>query len=1167
MSTARPLTDEQQVAISTRDVSVALDAGAGCGKTFVLTERFLSHLQPGPDCAELHELVAITFTDAAAREMRDRIRGACRERLRQSDKAEGDHWLAMLRSIDSARVQTIHVFCSSLIREHAIALGLDPQFQLLNEGTAAVLRSEVIDQTLRERLIRQDPMTMDLAAKFDLTSLKNRLRDLLPHTATPSFTDWLSRTATEQSEAWQRAYERDYLPRMHADFEESPELKRLSQLLAMARPVSDSYLDTHPQLIQLVERLLDEGIGENDLALISELARVRGVTTKADWPDADHYQEYKNVCTKLRDKAGKVRQLADAETLETTAQLCLDLARLAAETSAAYTLAKRERGVLDFDDLLSEAHKLLTAPELPEVRKQIASQLRLLLVDEFQDTDRIQVEIVEAVVGSGLASGGLFFVGDFKQSIYRFRGAEPDVFRELQKRIPEAGRLPLAMNFRSQPAIIDFVNKLFAPVFGDNYMPLRDARPQVTEKPVAEFLWTHTEKASSFEATRRSEARSIAKRIRELIDSQAPLAGQQNDNGKWQSRPVRPGDIAILFRSYSDVAIYERALRDQELPYNLAGSRTFYSQQEVYDVANLLRVVSSECDEVALLGLLRSPFFSLHDESLYQLSKLEGGLAASFASSRLIRGLSEVESAKLQHARETIAELRAANGQASIVEVLTLALERTGFDAILLTEYLGDRKLANLQKLVEQAREFDSQRYGDLDGFVRQLNEFVAKAPKEADAALRLGETDEIQLMTVHSSKGLEFPVVVLADVNRRDKGDTSAVAFRPELGPLVSVNDAPNKSKKETPITGIDIYRALEKQASSEELQRLFYVACTRAADYLIISSALKHQESGERFAPEGAWLKTIDERFDLETGHLAGQSSGTPMARVTWGDPREVDVQRNHVNRVKTLEQATAMRASAPESVLPLAIDPTTIRKFSVSRLTGRLQHGVARPATVGVESALAAEQKEVDPRGLGTLVHAVLERLPMPFHTESQATLIGKWCQELAPLHVHRKIDVAAQRAAEMIERFVQGPRFSALASASRIDREIEFLLRWPSGNTGDAESYLQGYIDCLAFDNDGAATVLDFKTNRVEASDVEQAAEPYRLQMYVYALAVEQSMQCPPSELRLHFLRPGAEVAFAWDDPARERASELINQAIEMVRAETVEQSTASFALRP
>ncbi|HEX5472572.1 MAG TPA: UvrD-helicase domain-containing protein, partial [Lacipirellulaceae bacterium] len=629
------LTAEQYAAINCRDISVSLSAGAGCGKTFVLTERFISHLDGSGngDAARLGQLIAITFTDAAAREMRARIRAACYDRLRQAKAPDAQqHWLRLLREIDTARISTIHAFCASLLRTHAAQAGLDPTFGVLDQSDADVLQYEVIDDGLRGQLEMLDADVLDLAAAYGLQTLKQQIAELLSHRHEPAFRDWLSKNPRDLVEAWRAWHTTHAIPNAVAEIAAAAPIERLVQLLKHAEvsPKNSKFGEARNTLLNLLPRLhaLDDSLNESSLEQLHDAARVQTVCTVKDWPSKDAYEEYRDACKELRHLIEKHQPhpFDDNAALE-TARLGLELLKLTCKVAEAYDERKRAQGKLDFDDLLAGACALLANPDNTDLRDRLADDLRLLLVDEFQDTDQLQVDLVTSLCGKHFDAGRLFFVGDFKQSIYRFRGAEPGVFRELRSRVNKQGRLPLTLNFRSQPEILHFVNALFCDALSDEqnkYEQLRPYRTQSTKTPAVEFLWTITPNKNNRSSVgnaveaRKQEAEAIACRLRCLIDNtnnELPVV----DKATGQPRPLERGDVAILFRTLGDVQAYEEALRKYGLAYYLVGGYAFYAQQEIYDVLNLLRAVASTADEVSLAGALRSPFFALSDETLFWL--------------------------------------------------------------------------------------------------------------------------------------------------------------------------------------------------------------------------------------------------------------------------------------------------------------------------------------------------------------------------------------------------------------------------------------------------------------------------------------------------------------------------------------------------------------------
>ena len=568
--------------------------------------------------------------------------------------------------------------------------------------------------------------------------------------------------------------------------------------------------------------------------------------------------------------------------------------------------------MLDFNDLLSRTRQLLTAPSNAELREQLSSSISLLLVDEFQDTDPLQVELVRALAGAGLTAGKLFFVGDYKQSIYRFRGADPQVFHSLRQQTPQAGQQSLSKNFRSQPAILSFVNALFREELGPDYEPLRPHRAQVSPEPAVEFLWVPGADDSDERVgeMRAREADWVARRIRQILDKGEAIVwdAKAAAAGKPQARPAELGDFAILFRSLPDVEAYETALRTHDIDYYLVGGHAFYAQQEIYDVLNLLRAVCSATDVVSLLGTLRSGFFSLADETLFWLAQHPQGIVGGLSAADPPAALDERSGGKFGSPR---APERTAlcKDRLPVSELIEVAFARTGYDAAVLNEFLGERKLANLLKLIEQARTFDRAGFFGLPDFIAQLAEFVVAQPNEPLAATQAEDSHVVRLMTIHQAKGLEFPIVIVPDINRKPKPPGGDIQFDHKLGPLVRLREA---GKRPQAVTGYDLWKNREEAEDAAERNRLLYVAATRAADYLMLSGSVEHVGDAEQ-----PWTKLLARRFDLATGkHLGSLPSDAtaPQVRVTAQQPdvatrRQARRERTDVaDVVAQVEQAAA-------------------------------------------------------------------------------------------------------------------------------------------------------------------------------------------------------------------------------------------------------------------
>jgi ATP-dependent helicase/nuclease subunit A len=604
-----------------------------------------------------------------------------------------------------------------------------------------------------------------------------------------------------------------------------------------------------------------------------------------------------------------------------------------------------------------------------------------------------------------------------------------------------------------------------------------------------------------------------------------------------------------LFRALSDVQHYEEALRRYEIDYYLVGGHAFYAQQEIYDLLNLLRAVASPSDEVSLAGVLRSPMFSLEDETLFWLAKHADGLRGGLLAEQPPAELNSSQGLRVQFAAGVLGELRRQKDCLPVAELIQLALDRTGYDAVLVAEFMGQRKLANLRKLIDQARSVNRFEGFSLGDFITQLAEFVSRQPDEPLAATNPESTDVVRLMTVHQSKGLEFPIVVVPDVDRRMQGPSSPIAFSRELGPLVKTSGP----------GGYELHAMASKEEELAEIIRLLYVATTRAADRLILAGGVP-----ELGATSGSWTELLGRRFDLLTGQLRAalpEGYPAPKIQVLTSEPplaRQAISSRSRRDLDKLIENAREVTAGEKPLVLPwlqpIPPDGRARRQYSFSQLTGRLR--VEEPETTGeperseppVERVREAssfglsQSVEVNPLDLGTLVHAVLAEVDFQHPDEVEALT-----RRHAPWHLPGMGD-GLDDAIRLVRRFLQSPRAQSVATAREVYRELDFLLAWPPGTQDPEPRFVQGAIDCLYLDAAGGWRLLDYKTHRVSESQVASAAAHYEIQLLLYGLAVEQLFGCPPDELVLCFLHPGVEHRVAWSESARQRVVLEVNRSI-------------------
>ncbi len=880
--------------------------------------------------------MALTFTDKAARELRQRVREACRSKLDAGEDRR--HWRAVLRGLEAAPIGTFHAFCGNLLRRFPIEAGIEPGFRVLEESIAPSLLDLSISSSFRNWLAGRNPDLEALAIEHGLSVVRNALHDLVGDHRGQNYAGWALKSEDEILQHWLSIWLSDGRPSA---------LKRVvdagEPFLRLAEQNRCSHRTMNERIAFLREFLPAlPDVREPDPLLEKLLAnaRVQGAGSKDHWPSPDVFEAVKKTLTKLRDKIKDFQK--NTAFQDDISRLCAEdgrrFARLAATAVERYSAAKREQSYLDFDDLLLKTRDLLKTPNSP-VLEALRQEISVLLVDEFQDTDPVQAEILNLLCGDGDRTGGLYLVGDTKQSIYRFRGAEPKLFDEFRERFPAEGRKNLTENFRSAPGVIHFVNALFRDTDGfqgeTHSLSPRSTGFVPTDEPAIEFLWAFDPNLANVrnqmpvKEARRLEGTWIARRIRELIDQRMPIW----DREKKAERPIHGGDIVLLLRSLNDAASYEHALVEAGLEYYIVGGSAFFTQQEVQDLINLLSVIEDPLDEVSLAGVLRSPFFGLSDEGLYWLCQ-KGDLAQGLAQVDRIHDLTDWDREGATRARTLLDRWRGLKDRLPIARLIDHALGESGYEAAILAEHLGERKRANARKLVRQARKFDDAGLSLAD-FVARLRADLRKPPREEQAATTDEESEAVRIMSIHQAKGLEFPVVVVPDLDRKAPVVSQQVVFHEMLGLVVKpASDHEEEDEDEgSSGTGLSLgwstYRTIEQEEEQKEALRVLYVATTRARERLILSAGTA--ADGNPVSPA---LRLLAARFDRAIGECTAdlpEGFPRPQVRVIVEPPpppisRQKPRKRPRLLSVaREIERAQPVRSEAVQVVRkpPLLLD----------------------------------------------------------------------------------------------------------------------------------------------------------------------------------------------------------------------------------------------------
>ena len=1156
-------TDEQRQAIRNHDRNLIVVAGAGSGKTRVLVERYIQLLNDNPDWT-IQSLVAITFTRAAAHEMRQRLRSEVDKRAKSQPEGV---WSGRLAQLDSARIDTIHGLCADILRANAAAAGIDPLFTVLEETEAALLLSDIVEDALAEVPPPQAQLFAQvdawrIAAVLNDSQLLNAELPPMPPDAETLLAKWRAQVDESLLQA------RDELLRT----DEVAALRRLSHIpardklgkLALQYREAMSVIDGADEAEHVrpwLEDLLDAGAIGN-----------KGRT--ADWGGKEAKSHAANL---LRSLLNQVREICQdfgelSEIDRATAEALLLWDGLLRGTRRRYQDRKRQSALLDFDDLEQLAADLLTDPAIRARYRQ--AEFKHLLVDEFQDTNAAQWRIIQAL--ADLQRGGsLFLVGDPKQSIYQFRGADVSVFNRVRGQIAghSAGlELPLNMSFRAHDRLVAQYNLLFNRILRRNADspvrdfevlfdgPMRAFRQESPREAAIELLLLdkHIRDADgevlrssrkrkleyAADELRSWEAFELARRIQEIVADKRQVYDRESN--RW--RPIRYGDIAILFRALTSVTIYEEAFKAQGLAFLTLAGRGYYDRQEVWDMLDLLRCLHNPRDDLSLAAVLRSPMFAFRDDLLLALRLMtdEAGemlmlWEALQRADESLPGIDAPDLPRLRHARQTLRSLRAMAGRVSISELLRQALDATNYLAILTGLPDGGRRRGNVEKLLQLAD--DSGRIS-LGKFARYLDDLTAREAREGEAPLQA--ENALRLMSVHASKGLEFPMVILADASRQRRHSGGLLLADVADGLNCQVYDA--ESGKYA--SGYAHKQSVKLLNSKEEAEakRLLYVAATRAQDYLLVSGAIWQNQAGD-WQSDGFMQLLLD---GLELGDLfpaASQSmdfAGHPLRIAMPASPPAPG--RLHA----PAQSATSLWDFEPDPrdyppqmpplLQPLLDFDAPAQHISVTQLAELGGFRYLPDRRERQEAARRFQQDEPrddDPapnqparsqRLLGDIVHELLRYAEQRHPQSASDDMIDAvaWARgvtdgrRLAALRRDTRA-LLNRYAGSDVKRWVE----QAQAAQRPVYRELSFMYPWHG-------RVLHGVMDLLLQMADGSWRIIDFKTGEVRG-ELPSHAQQYRLQLGVYAAAVQQKLALAESpRLFIHYMRHKQTVELAAAD---------------------------------
>ncbi|HEY8704393.1 MAG TPA: UvrD-helicase domain-containing protein [Gaiellaceae bacterium] len=1052
--------NEQQLAAVEATGEVFVSAGAGTGKTAVLVERFVRAVcDRGLD---VDSILVITYTRRAAGELRTRIRAALAERGRQD----------LARELDGAWISTIHGFCLRLLKSYPFAAGLDPRFRELDDAQGAVLRSESFKQALAEFCAGEEPDRLRLLATYGAGGLRRMLTGVYE---------------TLRSAGRDLDLAAEIVPQLEGRVEE---LREAARCLAEDASATELQRGNATQLLALLER-------DSRPDRLMELSGFR-----ASGERAASYEEARHAVEQAALDEAAIRDRVLLQEL---------LTRFA----AAYSEAKARESALDFEDLQLHARNLLRDNE--SIREREGLRFRSIMVDEFQDTNALQCELVELL---RVPEAELFFVGDEFQSIYGFRHADVGVFRERRAQAKQL--LPLTRNYRSRAEVLAAVNELFGAHFGDEFQPLHagaEFPDPVFGHPVELLV---TEKASYKDSGvhwRRGEARSVASRVRELVDSGA----------------ATPGEIVLLFAAGTDAEWYEDELRKAGLPTYRATGRGYFGQQQVADLLAYLRLLQNRYDDRALLSVLASPFVGLSNDALALLRRAASKRPLFAGLERTVPpGLAQRDERLLLAFRQRYDRLAAVVPRLSLERLCERIVSEHDYDLAVLAQWDGRRRYANMRKLARLARSYEELRGPDIEGFVRFVAEQEAVGARELEAVAEEEGADVVRLLTIHAAKGLEFKVVIVADAGR-DKAP-------PSPDEILALSDGRFGFRVADPVTtkrrgAFDYDKVREARRIEEQAEklRLYYVAMTRAKERLIVSGSIDREKAVDALTPIGWVLGRLDADEELTAAGDAPLEIERNEARFVvridrhresdWVDEqREADdaEELDDVGQLALFAALEAVASGPPAPQLPALIAPPEpplhrVRRLSFTALSTFEQCSYKYYAI----RVAGMSERRPDRRGdgeaglrateIGDAVHRLLEQVDLRTPAAPDLEQVREWYPAVS------EDELARIRA--FVSSYCESELAARIAQLPKVEQERHFTFVQDG-------VLLHGYLDALHLDGP-RALVLDYKTNVIGESTPEEIVEDdYRLQRLVYALACFRA-GAEEVEVVYHFLeRPDA-----------------------------------------
>ncbi|MGE7672201.1 helicase-exonuclease AddAB subunit AddA [Lysinibacillus sp. NPDC094403] len=1214
-------TDDQWKAIYASGQDTLVSAAAGSGKTAVLINRMIEKVVATENPINVDELLVVTFTNASAAEMRHRMAEALEKAI--AENPTSNHLRRQLSLVNKAQISTLHSFCLAIVKQYAYMLDIDPGFRIANEAEVALLRDDILADVLEEAYDSEDEAQVQAIYRL-VDSFTSDRDDQAIETLISKLYD-TSRVHAEPQK-WLRSLPETYDLAADVtidDLELSKYVKLtvkhsleeafvlISEMRAITlKPEGPApYAETAEMDFAMIQegiRISREGTWQE---LFDYFGTVKWSTLKRVSKDALVDVELQELAKKKREAAKKIvnklketffvrtptRLLEEIRLMEPTIGTLVELTNVFSEL---FRMAKLERGIIDFSDLEHFALQILTVEVESELQPSpvaldLKQRFKEVLVDEYQDTNMLQETILQLVKTGNEQDGNLFMVGDVKQSIYRFRLAEPKLFMRKYSEFLEAPdltgmRIDLNANFRSRKEVLNATNYVFAQIMGervgeilyDENASLKPAAPYDDKEVPVELVIMHppeeeeldeeaediASEASELAELKKSqyEARFIIERIRQMMEDGTTVF----DTKTKTERPLKYSDIVILMRSMTWSTDLVEEFKLAGIPLYAESSKGYFDALEVMIMLNVLKVVDNPYQDIPLASVLRAPFVGLTENELAKIRLADTKAPFYEALRQFIRsdghGVHSDTFVKLQRFMLAFENWRDLARRGSLSDLIWKIYLDTHYYEMVGAMPNGKQRQANLRILHDRALMYEKTAFRGLFRFLRFIDRMRTRGD-DLGAAKSIGEKDDVvRLVTIHSSKGLEYPVVFVAGMGRPfNKMDFhNPYLFDQDFGLAVKAIDPENRiTYTSLPFLALKEKKELEMRA---EEMRVLYVAMTRAKERLILVGSVKNwsktldnwqdAQSLPLDAPLQEYLRArANSYFDWLGPAVARHADFASLANSLYKAPEDVShwwvraVETSHyAYDIQALEDEVQqlLETSEDEALLseitmrfqaqyPFQKSTQKRSKTSVSEIKRleNLQRQEEPEYYFSVPSkqkstAIAArptflQDKQLTGAEIGTAVHTVMQHVPQNGFMNVQE--VKEFVTELVARQLLTEAEGKVVPWKKIYNFFTTdiGQRFK---KAKTVRRELPFTISRVDED-GDAQ-IVQGIIDCLFEDENGEWILLDYKTDRIQSHFAEEPAltkellERYGVQLRVYSEAIESILQIKVSDKVLY-----------------------------------------------